>query len=80
MTAGSGHSPQLQTHPVKNMKAAIQRSGSTRLHAVPSTKVSNAQEADFAKSSQRPKPGTDVRIGVLRAARRADIRCKRKIS
>ena len=51
--AESVNSLHLRRHTVKHMKAAIQGSGSTPHHAAPATKVSNAQEAEFAKSSVR---------------------------
>jgi hypothetical protein len=49
-TADSGHSLHLRRYTVKHRKAAIQGSGSTPHHAAPGTKVSSAQEAEFAKS------------------------------
>lgn len=61
--AESVNSLHPRRHTVKHMKAAIQGSGSTPHHAAPSTKVSNAQIAGFAKLAHFPTAVIRVECG-----------------
>jgi len=60
--AESVNSLHLRRHTVQHMKAAIEGSGSSPHHAAPATKVSNAQEAEFAKFGLFRDSGDSCRV------------------